>query len=468
MKEINQTTSKASENFRESSSDQFRAVQSGQSVQKVSKTRGPQVSKTHRNYWLDKLFKNTYRVRGEVRQAADWCVKVAHNRERRTINLRTPNRTAAAEKAAKFWRDLVASGWREAQRAIDPEIEKATQPVPVTVGRLIEVSRGILTVRDETFESYARALRTLASDIAGIGEKSKFDPINGASQWRAKVDAVPLSMLTPAAVVEWRNRRLKAVSRNSAKNSMAVTVNSVLRCSKALVSNKVRRFVAEKLELPSPLWFEDVPMVPEPSLRYNSKIDQAKLIAQANAELRNQQPELFKAFLLCFVLGLRRSEADNLLWKQFDLNAGTLTVCDTEFKKLKSKDSNGVLRIEQSVLAILKELRADSKGVFVLEAPGTEEAAEGKKRSPGYRAETTFAALIKWLRKMGVKGNRPIHTLRKEIGSIIASEQGIFAASRYLRHSNVSITSKLYTDAKTTISAGLGAHFAMDSMPSRE
>ncbi|HYF34186.1 MAG TPA: hypothetical protein VD994_02760, partial [Prosthecobacter sp.] len=57
----------------------------------------------------------------------------------------------------------------------------------------------------------------------------------------------------------------------------------------------------------------------------------------------------------------------------------------------------------------------------------------------------------------GVPGHRPIHTLRKEIGSVIASRDGIFKASRYLRHSDIRITSSLYADTKTPVAAGLGA-----------
>jgi len=46
---------------------------------------------------------------------------------------------------------------------------------------------------------------------------------------------------------------------------------------------------------------------------------------------------------------------------------------------------------------------------------------------------------------------KPIHELRKEIGSIIATEEGIFAASCYLRHSDISITSSIYADQKKKI-----------------
>ncbi len=46
---------------------------------------------------------------------------------------------------------------------------------------------------------------------------------------------------------------------------------------------------------------------------------------------------------------------------------------------------------------------------------------------------------------------KPLPTLRKEIGGIIASEHGIFEASRYLRHSDIRITSAIYADKKKVV-----------------
>jgi hypothetical protein len=70
--------------------------------------------------------------------------------------------------------------------------------------------------------------------------------------------------------------------------------------------------------------------------------------------------------------------------------------------------------------------------------------------------------LIDWLRKNGVNGKRPMHTMRKEVGSVIASRDGIFAASRFLRHSDIRITSRLYADSKKPVSSGLGALLAAE------
>ncbi len=41
--------------------------------------------------------------------------------------------------------------------------------------------------------------------------------------------------------------------------------------------------------------------------------------------------------------------------------------------------------------------------------------------------------------------------MHKGIGSIIASENGIFEASRYLRHSDIRITSAIYADKKKVV-----------------
>ena len=59
--------------------------------------------------------------------------------------------------------------------------------------------------------------------------------------------------------------------------------------------------------------------------------------------------------------------------------------------------------------------------------------------------------MLAWLRAKGVPPAKPLHTMRKEIGSIIASEHGIFEASRYLRHSDIRITSAFYADKRKTV-----------------
>jgi hypothetical protein len=55
---------------------------------------------------------------------------------------------------------------------------------------------------------------------------------------------------------------------------------------------------------------------------------------------------------------------------------------------------------------------------------------------------------------------KPLHTMRKEFGSIVTEKMGIYAASRALRHSDIQVTALHYVDKKQRIATGLGAVFA--------
>lgn len=73
-----------------------------------------------------------------------------------------------------------------------------------------------------------------------------------------------------------------------------------------------------------------------------------------------------------------------------------------------------------------------------------------------YRCALVFDALNEWLRQHGVTTNKPLHTLRKELGALVTTKHGIFAAKDMLRHSDISTTARHYADHKARISVGLG------------
>ncbi len=429
------------------------------SVQEVSKISEPATKarwpKSDTRHWRTRLYKNAYTVSGEHRETSDWCVKIRHQGRRETFNLGSPNAEAAAGRALRIHRAVVSSGWDAALAEFKPEVK--ARPQAATVGALIECATRLSSARPASLDTYAKALRRIASGVMAVGKGRKYDARHGTAKWRGSVDTIPLDALTPAAVLEWKNRFLKAAGTPEERNSAAVTVNSLLRNSKALLSKKLRPFIAEEIVLPSPLWFEGVPSEKEPSLRYHSRIDAGTILGAAMKELAKAKPEVFKALLLALVCGLRRSEADALLWEQIDLEAGTLEVRDTEHKALKSADSAGTIGLDPEVVALLRGFKAKKRrGEFVLETPRRAKLEHAGRVSRTYRCDSTHLELIGWLKAQGVPGHRPIHTLRKEIGSVIASREGIFAASRYLRHSDIRITSRLYADTKTPVRSGLG------------
>src|SRR5262249_689189 len=97
---------------------------------------------------------------------------------------------------------------------------------------------------------------------------------------------------------------------------------------------------------------------------------------------------------------------------------------------------------------------AKSKTEFVIASPV--ESNDQPKHWNHYRCDHHFKELITWLRKKGVATRTPIHTLRKEFGSLINQKFGIFAASAALRHSSISVTREHYVDKKERVSLDIG------------
>ena len=423
-------------------------------------------SKTSANYWLigNRLFKYSRRnSKGIHVTDADYSCQLSHGGRRQRFQLHTASRAEAATKAANIYRNLVGKGWEDALRIHKPKVEvKAEIIPPATVGGLIAVCMRLSNARRESLEAYAKALRRIASGVFEITDGKKFDAFKGGrTEWQQKIDAKPLADLTPSAVLAWRNKFMKAARTPEARGRAAVTVNSLVRNAKALLSKKVRPFIEQEMQLPFPLFFEGVSAEPEPSLRYRSKIDAEAILRAAQSELASQDTEAFKLLLLTLVCGLRRSEADTLMWSQFDFGKRVLVIEDTEHKRLKSKDSAGDIDLEPELCALFQGYMAKGQSPFVLEPSKRNRIAATQERvTRGYRCEPTHKSLLTWLRQHGVSGIRPIHTLRKEIGAVIASRDGIWKASRYLRHSDIRITSKLYADKKIPVTSGLGCFLA--------
>lgn len=421
-------------------------------------------SKTSASYWSDRVFKFTRKnAKGVVVTDADYSCQLAFGGRRERFQLHTAKQGEAASKAAAIYRDVAGKGWEEALRIHKPKSVPKVETLPqATVGRLIEASVRLSTARRESLDTYAKALRRIVAGVFEIGGSAKFDASRcGHADWLKKIDAIPLADLSPAAVLAWRNKFIAAASTPEARGRASVTVNSLLRNAKALLSKKVRPFIETEMLIPSPLFYEGLSAVEEPTLRYRSKIDASAILRAAREKLATEDVESFKLLLLTLVCGLRRSEADTLLWSQFDFERRVLMIQDTEFKRLKSKDSAGDIDLEPELCALFRGYMAKARSPFVLEPPPRVRVREmADRKSRGYRSDHTQARLLAWLRLHGVKGIRPIHILRKEIGSLIASRDGIWQASRYLRHSDIRITSRLYSDKKIPVTAGLGAMLA--------
>ena len=387
-----------------------------------------------------------------------FSVRVVYKGRRVRFPLETANKNEAASKATLIFKFLTENGW---EKTIEKYKEESAKPVETaepdvaTVGDLIVNAAKYTTVREQSFRAYKQAFRKIVADIMKISGEKKNATVgsDGNREWKYKVDSVALVQITPSKVQSWRQSRINETGKDaSAKRKAAVTANSQIRNAKALFSKKILPFLKEEIELPDPLPFQDIQVEKKGSLRYHSRIDASQLLVDAEQELKEDAPEAYKVFLLALVCGLRVSEIDYLLWESIDFERGTLHVRSSEYHLLKSEDSEGIIDLSESTCRYLQSCVGDAVDDFVVVVRKEDCAA----KSAPYRSQKHFNVLRKWLRSKGVREQKPIHTLRKEIGSLIATEQGIFAASRYLRHADIQVTAAFYADKKNRIVPSIG------------
>jgi integrase len=263
-----------------------------------------------------------------------------------------------------------------------------------------------------------------------------------------------LHRLTPEAVNKWKVSAMASDSPIQQKHSSA-TVRSILLCSKAMFSKQIRKHLT--LQLPSPLPFDDVALPKVGNRRYRSEINPSLLLQQAQRELAEARPELYKALLLAIGAGLRRDEIDKLQWSQIKWDKSLIRIEVSEHAGTKSRESEADVHVDSGLLEILKSYLpkpGHKCSAFVIESPVQPRLSA---KNHHYRCNRTFKQLIEWLRSKGLKARNGIHALRKEFGSLICQQAGIFAASTALRHSSIALTRDVYVDNKAPAVLNIGA-----------
>jgi len=399
--------------------------------------------KSHAGYWRDKL---------TTRSNDGFHVRIRFGGVQNWWPLKTVNRETAAEKAKAIWLSLQAHGFEATQSKFKPWTVKPAPKLEIlTVGEFITSAKAVAGhVRLTTFTTYERKLRFLVSQIAKVkGSKARHDHFRGgAVKWREGVDKIPLSEITANRIEEWRGRYLARFDDQPLKRQQAQsTAISIIRNAKALFSPRILKVLGEDViaRLPNPLPFAGLEVGKRPRNRYKSKVNPGELTALAWHELKVKEPDQFKIFLLAFGAGLRRGEIDRLTWSAFNWKRGTVSIEPTDYGIAKTESSHDEIDLGQDLLDYFKAEMKNAGGEFVIgTAPSTAIAPHWNH----YRCDCTFKKLLDWLRAKGVTARNPLHTLRKEFGSLINQKFGIYAASAALRHSNIGITRDAYVDKK--------------------
>ena len=456
------------------SSEPFRTAKRGQKVDSTkclsTDTKRHRLSKTHADYWPARLRKRSYTDRsGKEVEIPDWQVRLKKDGREAWFNLGTPNQAAAAKEAKRIFTFLDANGW-DATLAEFKRDSDAPPRLNLTIGDYLSAVEVTGQLRLRTFLNYRNCLRTILSETFGVkSDESKYDyrsAENGNRKWAERVENIRLERLTPARVTQWQQRRINKAGHSPAAIASAKrTANSYVRCARSLFSPDLRKRL-KGVTLPNPLPFDGVELFDSGSVKYVSKVDVHALIAAARNELKPTEPEVYKAFLLGLFAGMRRGEIDLAEWRMVDWRNGIIRLEETQWLHLKTHDSAGEITIDAEVLAELRELMPDSKSPFIISSLvtwGNGKRKRTRTRQPRndsprayYRCQPVLDRLNDWLRGKGVTANKPLHEMRKEIGALIATEHGIYAASRFLRHSDIGTTARHYAQHKARISVGLG------------
>jgi integrase len=415
-------------------------------------------SKTDHRYWIPKVYKAAGVRNGKRIESPIWSVRLQHETGRTTFPLDTSNREAAAARARDIYMFMQVQGWEATLKEFKPGSFAA--PVGksgASIGEFLDELKTVADLKPKTFEGYATALRTILAQTFGIdGGNERFDYRNGGRQkWIEKLHAIKLADLTPSRVQAWKRDFLARAGSDPVKLRAArISVNSMLRRAKSLFAPDAVRHL-QTIELPSPLPFAGVAFETKPSQRYHSAIDIEALIARARAELQETAPEAFKIFILAACCGLRKLEIDRLIWTAFRFDEGILRIQATKYFSPKTEDSIGDIVLEPELVALFRgyHVREESQSEFVIQSPNRPRPA---LRHEIYRCQRIFDYLIGWLRDKGVATQTPLHTLRKEFGSVINRRHGIHAASLALRHANIGVTSLHYVDSRPRVTSGLG------------
>jgi integrase len=378
-------------------------------------------------FWESRVFRPVYVDRhGQRQECSTYYVRVKHAGTRKAVPLSTSDRSEAGRQAARFYGRLRAIGWDEALKEHDPQ--QSVKSCALTVSDVI-TALSCANLRDRTRSNYASALRWFAARKIGFEIDDKTFGPEGSKSYRQKVEAVRLTELSATAVKIIIEGHQTAAGRDARDQlSARISAASFLRNAKAAISI-VRR---QGVKLPDPEPFAGVTGpkgIQAP--KYVSTFDAGKLVREAKLGLANNPPA-YVAFLLALGAGLRHSEILNLRWRHVDKDQSRVLVLSTGAWQAKNVSSEAAVNVDPGLLVEIEPFRAGSD-VHVTNRVAINE-------------------LISWLRDHGIDGHKPLHTLRKECGSLVCAEADLLAAS-----STIAVTAAVYVENRKSAAPKISA-----------
>jgi hypothetical protein len=319
----------------------------------------------------------------------------------------------------------------------------------MTFGEYIRMVEARCSTKKETIFESKQRLRVLLASMFGIDvANKKYDHFNKLNKkYEEEAFSIKIEQVTAGRVEEWKCMELRRrVEFGKNRGSAATTINSIIHGCNGLFSGKILKELGLCGKFVSP--FANVLKLQEGSKCYYSNFSAKELLANAEKELRETRPDEFIIIMLALLQGLRANEIDKMIWSQVNLSDGTLSVLQTNYFIPKTRSSCKTIPLNDYVAEVLqwhRENRKAGDGEFVI-APGV-----GFKKTEITREKRCVKQMrgaIAWLRNFGIKDQKPIHTLRKECGSMIYRQTGDINATRlFLRDNTMSVVINHYADS---------------------
>ncbi len=427
--------------------------------------------KTSLHYWEKHIFKPVVGKKVNKAyeyQAANYAMSTSIHGRRVKLSLGTHLPGAAAKRAQAIYIDLLSLGvdaalerHRPKNSAKGSDASESSPKQEVTIGGWIKAAQEVFEGKPATWGGYVRCLRSIAAEITKAKKSKKRYGRKANGSYQRKIDSTPLSVITSDALKTWRIERMKSAKTPVERVTEKVNADSLMRQASSVFGRDILKHI-KNVTIPSPVPFSDAKYYGRQDMRYRSKINVPEFLISAQSELSKTDPEAYKALLLSIAAGLRRGELAGLQWSQIDGSKGLIFLEVTEFTDLKTKDSASDVPIDDELVAILESFRAKARSPFVIEVDA-ETAHGGKSWGQAYRCDAVFHRLIAWLRAWKqadgsqpfAKIPKPIHTLRKEAGSMVSTDEGIHAAAAFLRHADIQVAARHYVDHKARVTVNI-------------
>jgi len=408
-------------------------------------------------YWKGRLFKNKVWRKNGIEVIPEYYVRLRHDGVTKRVHLSTSDKDLAADEALGLSIKLAKDGWGVINDRLDRkavgltvdefcnEYRKAAEgidnpPRPISINQYVRHLKQICTLAD------VKTMRDLTANAIDKA-RDKYKLMARAEQRSEASIQNSLGIIIRNAAACFSKRARNVYRRNGIDYE-----NPFIGISKP---QKIEPVAAINQDVMLKIW-KDLPLLRDgdPNVitpdrkKYATRYRKAHNGKDARwfpIDYSKPHPDAYCAILLALGLGMRRNEIDKARWSwlKYDSKGNCVLEIRHESDFTPKGGTNRFVRIPNELHLELEKARVSLDSPYVLGG-----AVKDNPKVFGYRRRSTLRIASEWLRDHGIetgklRGN-PLHRLRKQFGSEVATSFGLFQAQKLLGHSSPTVTAKYY------------------------